>query len=375
MKMQPLNQSARRRVQRGLTLIELMISMTIGLIVLGALTYVYVGSRGTYRTNENLARVQETGRFALDYLSQDLRMTSFAGCRSRSLAASTDPNATVRMLNITATPTVAFSSQADGIIGYEDGASPWVNPTAATATPITRAAGDVLVIRRATGMMVPVTVGFNPAARTVTLKHNAMGIQNGEVVMLADCKDAVLFRVTNSPVTTGIGDFATVLEFQTTGGGTGGTQGNLATLSTITGADLNLESRASVMRFIETTYFVGTNPGGQRSLYRVTGGAIEELVDGVEDIDLLFGVDTTLPEPDGTAESYVRASAVANWAQVVSARISVLAYGLEGNITTNTQTYAFRDTNGDGLPETQTAPDRRLRQVYSTTIALRNRVQ
>ncbi|HXF46723.1 MAG TPA: PilW family protein [Burkholderiaceae bacterium] len=348
-----------RRAQRGLSLIELMISITIGLIVLGALTYIFVGSRGAYRVNENLARVQEAGRFALDYIAQDLRMTSFAGCRSRSLNVADGTFA-----NVT-NPAVAFNGAGDGVVGFEDGAG-WTNPTS-----IARAAGDVLTIRRAAGMTVRLTANSDPIARRVTIEHNGAGIRNGDIVVLANCERALMFRVTNNPVTTGIGNFPTTLEYATTGAGVGGTDGNAATVPSDV---FTPDSRAQVMRFVETQYFVGTNPAGRRALYRVAGGAAEELVDGIEDLDILYGVDTSLPEPDGIADNYVRADAVANWAQVVSVRISALAVGADANVATGAQTYAFRDTNGDGLPETQTAPDRRLRQVFTGTVALRNRM-
>ena len=97
--------------QQGLSLVELMISITIGLIVMSALTYIFVGSRGAYRTNENLARVQETGRFALDYIAQDMRMVSFAGCRSRNLTAANTL--------VIARPAVTFTGVADGLRGFE----------------------------------------------------------------------------------------------------------------------------------------------------------------------------------------------------------------------------------------------------------------
>lgn len=352
---------AGRRVQRGLSLVELMISITIGLIVLGALTYVFVGSRGTYRVNENLARVQETGRFALDYIAQDLRMTSFTGCRSRSLNAAAGTIANVTL------PAVAFNGAGDGVMGFEDGAG-WVNPVAST---VPRAAGDVLTIRRAAGMPLRLAANSDPLARTVTIEHNAAGIGNGDIVVLADCERALMFRVTNHPPTTAIGSFPTTLEYKTSGAGLGGADGNVAVVPSDV---FTPQARAQVMRFVEATYFVGANPAGGRSLYRVVGTAAEELVDGVEDLDIVYGIDTSAPEPDGIADRYVRADAVADWAQVVSVRINVLAVGADASVATATQTYAFRDTDGDGVPETQTAPDRRLRQVFTATVALRNRV-
>src|SRR5256885_69654 len=116
--------------QRGLSLVELMISMTIGLIVMSALTYVFVGSRGAYRTGENLARVQEIGRFAIDYIGQDLRLVSFAGCHSRGLNSDNTL--------VVARPAVTFTGAADGILGFEDG-SGWTNTSG-----VTRVRGDVL---------------------------------------------------------------------------------------------------------------------------------------------------------------------------------------------------------------------------------------
>jgi type IV pilus assembly protein PilW len=345
--------------QRGLTIVELMIAMTIALVVVGAITYVYVGSRGAYRANENLARVQEGGRFALDFIAQDLRMTSYTGCRSRSLSA-----AAGTFYNIT-NPAVAYNGAADGVVGFENGVG-WTNPTA-----VARAAGDVLSIRRSAGLQTGIVGSSDPVARTVTLRHNAAGVKNGDVVVLGDCTKAMMFRVTNNPVTTGVGDFPTVLAF--------GASGNAATL-TPGAADFTEAGRATALRFIETTYFVGTNPAGGRSLYRASVDGVEELVDNVEDIDIVYGVDTSMPEPDDIADAYVRADqivaapATPNWGQVVSVRVSLVVVGPEGNVTTNAQTYALRDTSGDGIPDAQTAPDRRLRQVFTTTVALRNRV-
>ena len=64
----------------GVSLIELMIGMTLGLVVLGAVLYVFAGNRASYRHQEALSAVQEAGRFALEVISYDLRMAGYAGC-------------------------------------------------------------------------------------------------------------------------------------------------------------------------------------------------------------------------------------------------------------------------------------------------------
>jgi len=59
--------------QTGLTLIELMIAMTLGLMITTSLGYILMGSRSTYRTQDASARVQDTGRFALEFIGRQLR--------------------------------------------------------------------------------------------------------------------------------------------------------------------------------------------------------------------------------------------------------------------------------------------------------------
>ncbi|MCP5419136.1 MAG: PilW family protein [Gammaproteobacteria bacterium] len=66
--------------QRGLTLIEIMIALALGLMLIAGLLQLFVGTRQSFRMQENLSRVQESGRYALEYLSRSLRL---AGYRAR----------------------------------------------------------------------------------------------------------------------------------------------------------------------------------------------------------------------------------------------------------------------------------------------------
>jgi type IV pilus assembly protein PilW len=353
--------------QRGLSLVELMISITIGLIVMGALTYVFVGSRGAYRTNENLARVQETGRFALDYIGQDLRMVSFAGCHSRNL--------TTANTLVIARPAVNYTGVADGVRGFEDG-SGWTNPST-----ITRVRGDVLSVRRASSSGVELSASTNPAAGTITLKNNCMRLKKSDLVVLASCERAVVLRITNTPATTCDGTVGAVsIEHQASGAGSDGSQGNgnngivSGTNSYQIAESIHVDTRASVYRFDDISYFIGANPVGRPGLFRTSSnGGTEELVENVEDMDLYYGLDTSVPA-DGVADSYVKANAVTNWGQVVSVRLALLVASQDATTNTGTQSYVLRDSDGDGTLDRQNAPDNRLRQVFTSTIALRNRV-
>lgn len=88
--------------QKGISLVEIMVAMTVGLVVLFAVVSVYVGSRQTFRSQEDNARLQETGRYALEMIGRSVRLSGWSNV---STLASVSP----------------FSGDA---IGGEDGAGP-----------------------------------------------------------------------------------------------------------------------------------------------------------------------------------------------------------------------------------------------------------
>ena len=71
-----------KRGQAGLSLIELMIAMVIGLVLMTGVLQIFLGSKRVYTTQDALSRIQENGRLAVDFLSRDTRMAGYAGCAS-----------------------------------------------------------------------------------------------------------------------------------------------------------------------------------------------------------------------------------------------------------------------------------------------------
>ena len=69
----------RARQQRGMTLIELMVAMSIGLFLTGGALYIYSQSKNTYRASDSLSRLQESARFALDTIEPDIRLARYWG--------------------------------------------------------------------------------------------------------------------------------------------------------------------------------------------------------------------------------------------------------------------------------------------------------
>ncbi len=167
--------------------------------------------------------------------------------------------------------------------------------------------------------------------------------------MVSDCLAAAIFQVTGIDG----GLFDTVQH--AVGGAAPGNATN-ALNKDYTGGE--------ILKIATHVYYLRTNPDGRPALYRKAGAAAaEEVVEGVENMQIQYGEDTN---GDLNADVYRGADAVADWNKVVSARVSLLMQTIDDNVASQPQPYTY---NG----ATTTPTDRRLRQVYSTVIALRNR--
>jgi len=70
--------------QRGITIVELMISMVLSLILIGGVIQVVTTSQSSYRQLVQQARLQETAKLAMDYIVRDIRMVGYWGCNANN---------------------------------------------------------------------------------------------------------------------------------------------------------------------------------------------------------------------------------------------------------------------------------------------------
>ena len=337
--------------QRGLTLTELMVSVAISLVVLVALSNVYLSSRGAYRANEALARVQETGRFAIEWISRDLRSTGFAGCLSRAAEIAVYSN-----------PRPAGLTSLAAMRGYERAAG-FTYPAG-----IERVSGDehsdvVRMLAVDSTARAYVDGDTDVAAATITIRDNQPGFEPDDVLVVSDCERSAVFTVT------GVQSKPIRLVHAA------GSNGGLDTPTHRVSPPFKARDHAFVARFDSVTYFVG-RPKGKKdvlpSLYRASLGRTEKVAENVEDLDLLYGIDT---DGDGAVDRYLRADQVdaAQWERVLSVRVGLVAVSAEAAVPGAGQAVYLRDIDGDTVIDAQTARgDRRLRQVFSTTVSLRN---
>jgi type IV pilus assembly protein PilW len=66
-----------RSRQSGLSLVEVLIGMLLGLFLVGGVLQVFASSRQTYRVHDATSRMQESGRMALEVIARDIRMADF----------------------------------------------------------------------------------------------------------------------------------------------------------------------------------------------------------------------------------------------------------------------------------------------------------
>ena len=72
--------SCLRTSQRGFSLVEMMIAITIGFVIVGAIGYLFIGSRQSFRTTDAISRIQENARYALQTMAHDVRIAGNPGC-------------------------------------------------------------------------------------------------------------------------------------------------------------------------------------------------------------------------------------------------------------------------------------------------------
>lgn len=123
-----------------------------------------------------------------------------------------------------------------------------------------------------------------------------------------------------------------------------------------------------IIRYATFIYYLASNPSRESALFdKVTGKRAEELVKGVEDMQILYGENTDA-DADGTPDRFFAAASVTDWGNVTAIRVWVLLRGFRDNRAEVEQRYPALD--GTMI----TAPDKRLRRTLLLTIGLRNRL-
>lgn len=255
-----MNASILKYRQHGMTLIEIMVALVISLFLLAGLLQMFIATRQSSRIQENLSRIQENGRFGIEYINRVVRQ---AGYRSRTTILNGEP----------------FKQKfgVDRIGGTNND-------------------------------------GYNNSDKVIVRFE---GENSGQGVV----KNCLNQTITSPAI-------------------------SIDTLS------INTDAQGIVNLYCQVVTPAGT-----------AAQTPQPILENVEDMQILYG------ERKGSNLSdlayYVPAANVQNWDNVFSARISLVLRTAENNLVESPQSYTI-----NGITVTPT--DRRLRRVFTTTVALRN---
>ena len=386
------------RSMAGLTLVEMMIALTISLIVMAAVSLIFANSKKAYEVQDKLARVQENGRFAMNFLIHDIRMAGYMGCPGRltgealipeNSTATSEINSTFRSTLSSVIPVASSGKTVTdiplpyrfdiAIEGFEgDTGSPAMTtwPSGSNDLPTPRKTDTDMVAVRMVDPTSQLFLASKMASPFADIEVTSTGdYKKDDIAMITDCESTSIMQITD--VQTGApkklvhsiggtspGNFSKTLAKAY--GEKTGTSGSLP----------EGELRAvKIFKYAMRRYFIRDNSNGIPSLYRDTnGGVAEELVEGIEELQVLYGVDT---DNNSVPDRYFKANQIAttiDWQKVVSVRIGVLARTPStADADTDRNTY---DVNGKSVTPCPALPaactDRNQRRVFMSTIQLRN---
>ncbi|HXV12308.1 MAG TPA: PilW family protein [Burkholderiales bacterium] len=324
--------------QSGVTLVELMISLTLGLILLAALLTVFSNSSAARSELERTSRQIENGRYAIQLLADDLRVAGFYG----ELNVGAMPVPAVLPDPCSTNPADWNTAIPLHLQGYDDGnGAPACLPISAKPN------SDVFVVRR--------------------VKTCAAGVAGCETVAAGRPYLQASLCITDAP--------QHVL----------GVQGTAA----FPLRQKDCATAAVKREYMVNVYYISTDNGSGQNVPTLTrlelsGGAIVQvpLVEGIEEMNVEYGIDT---DGDGQPDAYsadptnftfagcTNCTPGNNWSNVVTANLHVLARSVDPSPGhADTRTYRL-GLNAGGVPVVfGPTNDRYRRNVYSAMVRIAN---
>lgn len=344
--MRPIFPSQPRRT-RGFTLPELMVAVAIGLLILAGMTTLFVRNSRAQSEIEKANRQVENGRFGIDLMTADLRNAGFYGefdpTPMATPAALPDPCANSLAALAAALPLP--------VQGYDNGA----------AVPVCvqdqRAGTDVLVVRHTR----PCISGASDCQEDVS----------GPLFQASLCNnDSEL-------------DSATITD-------------SFRLDTSTTNLDRHKRDCASLAdsrRYETHIYFIANNDNGNDGIPTLKRAELRSgsdgslafvivpLAEGIENMQLEYGVDTDgdgkpdlfTPSPDTANACADSGCAAANWRNVMSVRINLLARNTETTPGyTDKRSYVLGHLADGSNNVIAAANDSYKRHVFQTLVPMSN---
>jgi type IV pilus assembly protein PilW len=371
---------------RGFTIVELMIALLLSLFLLAAITYIVVNSNKNYNSTDSLARLQENARFAMGYMTSDLRRAGYSGCMGDLTTVKSSLNGNLS-ITTNASETITLSTKLEGVNDIGGTFGNWYpsGVTFSAGSGTTAISGsDAIAARYLDGAPVNISESDTLLVQDMKFEADSLVVSStygktinvGDIVAVADCSSVDILQVTGK---SGSGPY-TLAHAALSGACTAAAKNCPGNSTASLSKAYTTKSGSKLLKFGSFSYYVGTNANGRSALFRGTsGGAVEELVEGVENMQIMYGElakdANNKPIPPMT---YRTAKEVTDWNNIVSARIGLLfstvansTDGQSGNAV-DLSTYNYKYTVNGVDVNVPVGQERRLRRVFTTTVALRN---
>lgn len=363
-------------------MMEMLVAMVLSSIVIYGAISMFLASRGTASTTNAVGAVTDNGRVALDVMSESLRAGGAMACHATNSLRNVKISPTSgtqhwSILNAGATPLQL--DYVDAFSGFEaagtsplggavtlgsipvtaDGASnDWAGPAGIALDGLLIGqvikGSDVLAVRQSDSQTAPAytsQVYRGSVGNTVLNVYDVGSLQPLEYAVISNCSVSIVFQIntvdpvseqitTNGPLDQNGGDL--IQTFQNP--------------SLIAPVDMHV-------------YYIGRGRDTDSALFQYDEwtGQFQELVPDIENMQVLYGVASSLPDQ---VTQYVTADQVVDFNQVVAVKVALLAASPPGTkavpLPAAAPVYQLLNT-------AVTAPlDQRLRKVFETTVAVRN---
>jgi len=372
-----MNNHQAKTQQQGMTLIELMIAMVLGLLISAAVIQLFVNNKQTYRITQSQTQLQNNARFALSELSKTIRSSGFTGCRA------------VERINvhvIASAPASAAMEASTTITGNDS----WPANTTSNNFGLVKEGSDVINVQRAESCGATLEGDLASANADIKVHYpNTCNLQANQVLMISDCTDAHIFKTTG--VTNIDADSKQKIVYAVNNDSStkvneadyfckGYPDPKASGSCTSLGKDDKLYGTdAEIYNFISESYFIRDDSNGNAALWVYNNNSVKDtanpgtlnpriMVEGISDMQIDYGVDDN---NDDVIDSYKTAQTVTTndeWHKVISAKLSLLVETQETNLRLNDHELTYNGV-------TTTEDDGRIRRIYNTTIGIRNRVK
>ena len=309
--------------QQGHTLLELMLSLSLGLFILAASLSFYQSTQKTQQIQKVVAIARENAKFAFDLIKADIQMAGFYGCISKM--------ADSRIVNTLNSPDAFKWNFLQAIFASENsGSKQWNPPLDSSLANADVYTGDVVTLRYADRQEFNVA---EHSSQTAPLKTTAKNnLRRYDYGLVSDCLSGSIFQKTNS--STG----SLTIQHDTS------SVPNKYAGNATEDLAYTFSNKAKLRRLYSISYYIAKKTGRIPALYRKDGARrAEEVIAGIADMQVRLGIDSNA---DGAVDTYLSADqvyAANNWKNVVLVNLKIVSKAYKEQVITGNEVALYNN--------------------------------